>query len=148
MPYNYDFCPLNPQKMYTSKNAKDIAQQFCQALGDRDLTLIMSLLAEDLDWYIPGNQDIATWTGRRSHRNEIRAVLQDLWNNTEPLSVRIDHVLAEKDFAVITGEFSTRMLSTMKIVESIFSIHITVKNDLIVRYRLQEDSFAVVAALQ
>ena len=134
--------------MYKIKKTKDIARHFCQALGDRNLELIMPLLAEDIDWYVPGNQDIATWTGRRSHKNEIRAVLQDLWNNTEPLSVRIESVLAEEDFAVITGEFSTRMLSTMKIVNSIFSIHITVENDLIVKYRLQEDSFAVVAALQ
>lgn len=134
--------------MYKSKNAKEIARHFCQALGDRELEPIMALLAEDIDWYIPGNQEIATWTGRRSHKDEIRAVFQDLWNNTQPLSARIDRVLAEEDFAVITGEFSTRMISTMKIVESIFSIHITVKNDLIVRYRLQEDSFAVVAALQ
>ena len=134
--------------MYKSEITKAIARQFWRALGDRNLELIMPLFAEDIDWYIPGNQEIATWTGRRRHKDEIRAVFQGLWNNTEPLSAQIDHVLAEEDFAVITGEFSTRMLSTMKIVESIFSIHITVKNDLIVRYRLQEDSFGVVAALQ
>jgi|SRR5690606_4922789 len=133
---------------YKNKSTKDIARQLCKALGERNLELIMSLFAEDIDWNIPGNQEIATWTGRRSHKDEVKEFFQLLWKNTDPLSARIEYILAEEDFAVIVGEFSTRMLSTMKVVESMFSIHISVKDDLIVRYRLQEDSFAVVTALQ
>lgn len=127
---------------------KDIAQRLCQALGNRDLDVLLALFAEEVDWYIPGCEEIAPWTGRRGNKREIREFFSLLWKNTEPVSAFIDRIIAEERFAVVTGEFSTRMLATKKVVDSMFSIHLTVKDDLIVKYRLQEDSFAVVTALQ
>lgn len=70
-----------------------------------------------------------------------------LWNNTAPLSATIDRILFDGNNAVITGEFSTKMLRTDNTVNSLFCIQITVENNLIVRYRLIEDSHAVSVSL-
>ncbi|NOT93880.1 nuclear transport factor 2 family protein [Ferruginibacter sp.] len=132
--------------MDTSENTKKVVLQFCQSLANRDLSLI-DFFAENVDWYIQGNEKIAPWLGRRSKREEVKEFFQILWTNTESISAQIDHILVEDGFAVITGDFSTKMLQTDKVMKSIFSIHINVQNNLITKYRLLEDSYAVVIAL-
>jgi len=131
----------------TSEQTIVIVQKFCNYLAGRNLEQLINLFADEVDWYIPGNQNIAPWLGRRSSKQEVKEFFNLLWKNTEAISAHIDNILADKNFAVVIGEFSTRMLKTNKIVESVFSIHITIENDLIVRYRLQEDSYGVSVAL-
>jgi hypothetical protein len=70
-----------------------------------------------------------------------------LWPATEPLSAQVDHLFVDGDKAVVIGEFSTRMLATGKVVDSLFHIHLTVEGGLITCYRLLEDSLAVYRAL-
>lgn len=133
--------------MNTTDNTIIVVRNFCQSLAQRNLAGILDLFAEEVDWDIPGNKQVAFWLGKRSKKEEIAAFFELLWKNTEFVTARIDHILTDKNFGVVIGEFTTRMLQTNKIVESIFSIHITVQNDLIVRYRVQEDSYGVMVAL-
>lgn len=128
-------------------HTRAIAQRFIQSLGERNMEQLIPLFDEQVDWFVPGNQTLAPWTGKRETKQEINAVFELLWENTEPVSADIDCILAEGKSAVVTGTFSSRMLPTGKVVESLFSIHITVKNGLIVKYRLLEDSYAVSVAL-
>lgn len=58
-------------------------------------------------------------------------------------SAKIDNIFIENENAVIAGEFSTKMIKTNKIVDSLFFIQIQLENDQIKRYRLLEDSFTV-----
>lgn len=124
-----------------------MTQQFLQALSTRNLEAIVSLFAEKVDWYIPGNETVAPWVGRRSTKQEIKAFFQLLWDNTEPVSANVDHIFTDDNQTVITGSFSTLMLQTNKICDSLFFIHFTVTDNLITRYRLLEDSDAVVRSL-
>ncbi len=101
-----------------------------------------------MDWDIPGDQKLAPWLGKRNNKKEVAEFFNLLWKSTEPISAKIDHILVEEKLAVIIGEFSTRMLATGKIVDSLFSIHITVEDNLIIKYRLQEDSYGVSVALR
>jgi len=130
-----------------TEQTKIIIGQFGQALTSRDLDSILPLFADMVDWYIPGNQAVAPWLGRRTNKTEIAEFFRVLWKNTEPVSAIVEHILVEDDFGIVTGEFSTRMLSTGKIVDSLFSIHLTVSGNKITRYRLQEDSYAVMVAM-
>lgn len=126
---------------------KNIVYQFYQAQANRELDKLLHLFSEQPDWDVPGNQELAPWLGKRSSRKEIRDFFVLLWQNVEPVSAEIDHVLAEADFAVVTGEFSSVMLRTGEIYSSIFSAHFTVQDGKIIRYRLQEDSYGLVEAL-
>lgn len=135
--------PLKPLEEQT----RTIVQQFLQFLGQRNLDRLISLFDSQVDWFIPGNQKLVPWTGKRETKQNIKAFFELLWENTEPISADIDHFLIENKIAVITGSFSTRMLQTGNIVDSPFSIFMKVEDGLIIKYRLLEDSYAVYAAL-
>ncbi len=134
--------------MNTTESTQAIVQQFCQALADRNLDKLISLFAEEIDWYIPGNAKVAPWLGKRTHKGEVIQFFRLLWSSTEPINATIDCLLAENNLAVVTGAFSTRMLQTGKVVASLFSIHLTVRDKVIVKYRLLEDSYAVFESLR
>jgi len=126
---------------------KELIEKFLAAMASRDLEALACNFSENIDWFIAGNETIAPWLGGRTNRQEIREFFMMLWANIEPVSVKVEHILADGNFGVVTGEFASRMLKTGKIYESIFSMHFTVENNLIIRYRLQEDSYALVDAL-
>lgn len=134
--------------MTENKQTKEIVVKFCKAMADRDLEVLLGCFSKIVDWDIPGNEQLAPWLGKRTNIEEIKTFFELLWLHTKPLFVQIAHILDDGGFAIITGEFSTRMLKTGKIVNSVFSIHLTIKAGLIIKYRLQEDSFAVAMALQ
>lgn len=128
-------------------NTTDTVQRFLNYLTQRDLENLTLLFAEEIDWYIPGDMTKAKWLGRRKTRSEIAEFYKLLWNSTQPVSANIDTIFTDGDKAVISGDFSTRMLATDKIVESLFFIQMTVKDGKIIKYRLLEDSLALSAAL-
>ena len=92
-----------------SEQMKSLVTQYIKYLAGRDIENLMSLFAEKVDWFIPGNQDLAPWLGRRGSKEEIRTFFKMLWENTEPVSAKVEHILIEGNFGIITGEFSTKM---------------------------------------
>ena len=126
---------------------QQLVHDFLKHLSERNITALTQLFAEKVDWYIPGDQEKAAWLGTRTNRQEIVDFFDLLWKNTEPVAATIDNILSDEAHAVITGEFSTKMLPTNKIVHSLFCIHMQVRDHKIVRYRLLEDSFAVSQSL-
>ncbi|PYF74048.1 nuclear transport factor 2 family protein [Pedobacter nutrimenti] len=126
---------------------REIVQNFYQALANRELQKLTGFFAEQTDWDIPGDQELAPWLGKRENKRQIKAFFELLWQNTEPVTAQIEHILAEGDFAVATGHFSSKMLRSSQIYSSIFSAHFTIKNGQIVRYRFLEDSNGLVEAL-
>ncbi|MDJ1505827.1 nuclear transport factor 2 family protein [Xanthocytophaga agilis] len=131
-----------------TENTQQLVQDFLTHLTNRDLDNLTLLFAEKVDWYIPGNETLAHWTGRRHSQQDVKNFYELLWSQTEPLTVQMDLLLVENNQAVITGEFSTRMLATDQIVNSLFCIRLSIKDRHIVWYRLLEDSYAVSEALQ
>ncbi len=126
---------------------QDIIQKFFQFLTQRDLENLATLFSENIDWYIPGNETRAAWLGRRNSRQDVREFYQLLWQNTEPVSASVNKIFIDGQDAVIAGEFSTVMLQTGKTVNSLFFIQMKVEDNLITKYRLLEDSYAVSEAL-
>lgn len=130
-----------------NSNMLNTIQNYLGALGQRDLEKVLSFFSENVDWLVPGNEYVAPWLGKRNTKTEIKSFFELLWTNTEPLSAKIDCIFTEDNQAAVIGEFSSRMTKTGKIYDSSFSIYFTLENDLIVRYRLLEDSHALVQAL-
>jgi uncharacterized protein len=126
---------------------QNVIQTFFKHLSERNLKDLADLFSDNIDWYIPGDETKAPWLGRRGTRQEVSEFYELLWKNTEPISVEIENVFIDNDKAIIAGEFSTRMLQTGKIVDSLFFIQITIKDNLIIKYRLLEDSLAVAKSL-
>lgn len=125
-----------------------ITKEFLEYLGKRDLDNLTNLFSENIDWEIPGNVEKVDWLGKRSSKDEIKDFFRMLWSATEPLSARVNKIFIEHDEAVITGAFSTKMLKTGKVVDSIFFIHMVIKDRKIIKYTLLEDSYAVSESLK
>jgi ketosteroid isomerase-like protein len=108
---------------------------------------IAALFGEDIDWHIAGDVDLVPWIGRREGRDGVAAFFRDLRQRVEPLRFEVRTTVAEGEKAVALGELESRVKSTGNIIETEFAIEFTVRNGLIVRYRLFEDSFAVARAV-
>lgn len=128
-------------------STRKLVQRFYQALATQNLEVLVSLFSEAVDWDIPGNEDLAPWLGKKHGRTEIRAFFELLWCSIDPIHAHIDHILVEGEFAIATGEFSSRMRRTGSVYASMFSAHFKVLDGQIVRCRLQEDSHGLVEAL-
>jgi ketosteroid isomerase-like protein len=128
-------------------NVNKVVKDFIKYLGERNLTELTQLFSETVDWYIPGDETKATWLGIRNTRQEVSDFYELLWKNTQPISANIDNIFADEENAVIVGEFSTKMVKTNNILNSLFCIQMRIQNNKIVRYRLLEDSFKVSKSL-
>jgi len=124
-----------------------IIQSFLENLTNRNSEKLCNLFDKNVDWLIPGNEKRASWLGKRKNGEQIKNFFEELWKNTEPVNATINNILNNENVAIISGEFTTKMLKTNKVVSSLFFIELTVENEKIVKYRLLEDSFAVSEAL-
>lgn len=130
-----------------SPATRQVVETFFQRLATGEPEELTALLAEEIDWLIPGDTMVAPWVGRRSTRDGVADYLRRLRANVEPLRAEVQHVLVDGELAIAVGEFASRMRPTGNVVESIFFAQFVVRDGHIVRYRLLEDSQAVVAAL-
>ena len=131
-----------------STNTREIVEAFFARLATGEPEELTALLAPDIDWDIPGNMTVAPWVWPRNSRAGVEDYLRRLREAVEPLSAEVEHVFVEGDRAVAIGQFASRMRVTGEIVQSIFSAHFLIRDGSIVRYRLLEDSQAVVEALR
>ncbi len=130
----------------TSETGKIVAQ-FLELLAKRDLAVV-DLFIDKPDWYIQGNESLAPWLGKRNTKEQVKEFFLLLWSGTEPLVANVEHIVVQGELAVISGEFTTKMLKTGRIVNSLFSILMRIENGLITKYRLFEDSYAVSESLK
>lgn len=125
----------------------ELVLRYFKALKEREINTIMSFLAKDINWCIPGNEAIAPWVGVRTNKNQIKDALELLWLNNEPISGTISHIAADENVVICSGEFESLMLKTGKTFKSLFFTKITVVDGLIVKYTLLEDTFGLVRVL-
>ncbi|WP_426330054.1 nuclear transport factor 2 family protein [Pedobacter sp. R-06] len=134
-------------KASESNSPIDVVLRYYSALGERNIQKIIKLFPEQLDWYVPGNETIAPWLGVRKSRDQVREFFDLLWQSTVPISAKIDHIAVDNTVVITSGSFETQMVKTAKIYKSIFFTEITIVDELIVKYRLLEDTFGLVNAL-
>jgi ketosteroid isomerase-like protein len=127
---------------------RQVVDTYLQRLAAGEAEALAALLAEPVDWEIPGDLAAAPWLGRRTTRAGVADYLRLLRASVEPIGVEIQHLLVDGEVAVVVGEFSSRMLATGTVVESPFSMLFVVRDGLVVRFRLLEDSHAVAEALR
>lgn len=136
-----------PKKFQMSNDTHNILQSFLKHLSERNLPELVNLFSGNIDWYIPGDETKAPWLGKRNSKEQVADFYELLWKHTEPVSVNIEHIFTDHNKAVIAGEFSTKMKSTDKVVHSLFFIQIKIEDNVIVKFRLLEDSLAVAQSL-
>jgi ketosteroid isomerase-like protein len=95
------------------------------------------------DMFIPGDTKNVPWIGKRIGRKAIADHFKLLRENIKPLKLEFTDILNKSDRVVILGYLESQMKKNGKVMKSEFSIDIVVKNGLLARYHLLEDSFDV-----
>jgi ketosteroid isomerase-like protein len=95
------------------------------------------------DYFIPGDTKNVPWIGHRTSRAAIKESFRLLRENIKPEKLVFTDILAKGDRVVVLGYLESRMKKNNKQMKSEFSIDIMVKNGLLTRYHLLEDSFEV-----
>lgn len=128
-------------------STKTVVEQFLSHLQERDLENLVNLFGDQIEWLIPGNTTDIKWLGKRSTKSEVQDFFMTLWAATEPVSAGVSKIFIDDSDVALIGSFSTKMLETNNIVNSVFFIHFVVENGKIAKYTLLEDSYAVSKSL-
>jgi len=116
------------------------------AVGDVDRA--MSLLAEEVDWLIPGNTNLP-WTGPRTRREEIPEVLAIIGDLHVPGESETEtyKTLVDGPDAVRLGRIAHTVKSTGTRYSMLVAFHLTVAAERITRLHMYEDTFLVSSAV-
>ncbi|ATS22658.1 ketosteroid isomerase [Xanthomonas phaseoli pv. phaseoli] len=129
------------------QNNLAIAQNFLEKIGSgASPETIAAMFSADLQWHIPGDPSALPWVGRRSGRGAVEAFVRDSSTMMERLRFEVHDLLASNDRAVIVGELASRITATGKLIETPFTIVLTITGNDISQFLMLEDSFAVAAA--
>jgi ketosteroid isomerase-like protein len=111
--------------------------------GGRDPAEIAALFGVDLVFEIQGDDGVLPWVGRRAGRPAIADFIRDIRALTEPVTFEVEDILASDSRAAIIGALQTKIKATGKIVATQFAIILTITDDVVTRFQMLEDSFAV-----
>jgi ketosteroid isomerase-like protein len=122
-------------------------ERWLTALGSADAASLSALLADPVDWDIPGAGHVP-WAGPRRTPAEVVAAVTTLSSLLTPRSFSVEKVVADDTDAVAFGSFTQEVTSTGARFTSEFAMRITTANGKITRYRIHEDSHAVAQGFQ
>src|SRR5690606_40794542 len=94
-----------------------IISQFLDYLSKRDLSNLVNLFSDNIQWEVPGDTQKIPWLGKRISKSEVEEFFKVLWEQTEPLSADIDKIFVHQD------RKSTRLNSShVKISYAVFCL--------------------------
>lgn len=103
---------------------------------------------EDVDWFVPGNTSVVPWIGRKTGRSGVAEFYTQLAQLTKIKHFTIDTIVGDGTRCVALGSLRTRVLATGRDIVSDFAFDIEVRDGLITRYHMFEDTWAVAEAFR
>ena len=123
---------------------KALAQRFLAAMGRREEPeKIASMFSEDVAFEIPGDTGVLPWVGRYRGRPAVVEFVTSLRRLTTPLWFNVKDVLANETRAVVVVDLATKLNGTSETIETEACIVMEIREGLIHRYLMTEDSFEV-----
>ncbi|KOV87123.1 MULTISPECIES: nuclear transport factor 2 family protein [unclassified Streptomyces] len=130
-----------------------VVQELLRRIGQGDPERIAELYAEGCDWRLDwpeeehGRAD-TPWIRHRATRADAAAHYRELAAHHVPeeAGTTIGHVLADGEDAVVLGVIRQTAAPTGRAYSARFALHLTVRDGLVVRHHVYEDSLAVARA--
>jgi ketosteroid isomerase-like protein len=93
--------------MATEAAVRETVQTFFQLLGAGDADRVADVFAEEIDWYVPGDETLP-WVGRRTGREQVPEYFRLLWPAlvAGESAVEFDKLLVDGHDAVWLGRFT------------------------------------------
>ena len=117
---------------------------FLRRLSVGDADGLSELFSDEIDWFVPGSK-LLPWTGHRFKRNEVSEYFKTMWPHFVPGKSEsvIENILISGNDAVVFARFRHSVANTGRSFETEVALHLTVRNDKLVRMHFYEDTKAV-----
>jgi len=126
----------------TEKNVQTV-KSFFAAIGSGDREALLALVAEDIEWIIPGEDWplAGTHRGQAGLANLLETATRSMETSTEPREF-----IAQGDRVLVVGVARGRIKATNKTFEDDWIFAITVRNDKLTNIREYVDTQALARA--
>ncbi|GAA2226252.1 hypothetical protein GCM10010232_09570 [Streptomyces amakusaensis] len=120
---------------------------FLARVQEGDPGRIAELFAERVDWVIAENPAVP-WIRPRRTRADVADHFRELaaGQRADPAGTSVDTIAVDGEEALLGGRLAGTVRATGKSFSSPFTMRLTVRDGLIVRYRVVEDAAAIAAA--
>jgi hypothetical protein len=127
-----------------NETSRAVAQQFVERLGKQDHEGIQELFAAEIDWHVPGSDELP-WTGRRTRREEVGPYFTTMWPAFVPgkSKVVLERMIVDDGDVVLLGTFTHTVASTGQEFTTPSAMHLVVEDGKIVRMHLYEDTLTI-----
>jgi len=139
--------------MSATPTTRTVVEDLLHRIGHAGPEHIAELYAEHADWKLNWPEDehgraATPWIRHRAGRADAAAHYRDIAARHMPgqAATEIERVLVDGADAVVLGEIRLTVRSTGRPYRARFALHLTVRDGLIVRHHVYEDSLAVARA--
>ncbi|MGW2422750.1 nuclear transport factor 2 family protein [Streptomyces sp. NPDC001709] len=134
-------------------STRAVVEELLHRIGQGDPERIAELYADGCDWRLDWPQEEhgradTPWIRHRSGRADAAAHFRELAAHHVPerADTRIEQILADGADAVVLGVIRQTAAPTGRAYTARFALHLTVRDGLVVRHHVYEDSLAVARA--
>ncbi|MFF0142180.1 nuclear transport factor 2 family protein [Streptomyces sp. NPDC005227] len=123
-------------------DVRETVGKFFRLLGEGDVGGVADVFTEEIDWYVPGDEKVLAWVGRRTRRDEVPGYFMALGSAFDPAQggTNIDKILVDGADAVALCTFSLVVRSNGRRFSMPVAFHFTVESGRLVRLHLYEDT--------
>ena len=137
----------------TAAVTRGVVGDLLNRLGEGDPDHVAELYADDADWKLDWPEEehgraATPWIRHRSSRADAADHYRRIgeYHVAEQVGTTVERVLVDGEHAVVLGEIRQTARPTGRAYRARFALHLTVRDGLIVRHHVYEDSLAVASA--
>ena len=131
--------------MSEQENLK-LVQQFYAAFTTGNINGVLSTLADDVGWFVPGPKDIVPFVGQRQGREQVAQAIAQFAEMQDGEQFEIKEFVAQGDKVIAFGHYRWRIKSTGHSYESDFVHAFTIAHGKVSRFQEYLDTQAWAAA--
>ena len=124
---------------------RSIVERYFVAFGAGDTEAALACVHPEAIWRVDGDPIVGT-VGIIRGRDAVRAWQTGFPTRFRPIDFSVDRLIVEGEDVLALGHFRHRVVATGAIVDSDYAIRFTVRDGLIARYQIFEDSLLIAGA--
>jgi ketosteroid isomerase-like protein len=130
------------------ENVRTVRRLYACVFGQGDIPGALSLLTDDVEWWLAGPGEILPWAGARRGREQVGRFLVAFPETLEIQAFEPRTFVAQGETVVVLGRELARVKPTGRICDTEWAMVFTLRDGQIARFRQYHDSAAWVAAYQ
>ncbi|ASR36437.1 hypothetical protein BAY61_17090 [Prauserella marina] len=130
----------------STAQTRAVVEAFGRHVAEGDFAALRALFADEVDFDIPGATGVVPWIGHRTTGEAATEFYTTLDDHLERQLYVTEHVFADGEHAVLVGHLRSKVLATGRLIETPFSLRLTVSEGRINRLLMLEDSHLVAEA--